>query len=88
MTDSATRARGWIPGYIVVNLKVDWITVPPPLEQGGPEVLDGDGQPVWFLPRGEGQVLRTAGLRPETYQGRPVLTWWEGEENAAAVSVY
>ncbi len=42
----------------------------------GPMILDGTGQLVWFdpLPRG---VFAT-NLQVQTYEGQPVLTWWQG----------
>lgn len=43
--------------------------------QYGPMILDGAGQLVWFkaIPHGS----RAADLRAQTYEGRPVLTWWQ-----------
>jgi Arylsulfotransferase (ASST) len=44
--------------------------------QKGPEILDANGQPVWFEPvAGPDQA---ADFRVQTYEGKPVLTWWEG----------
>jgi hypothetical protein len=45
----------------------------------GLELLDGNAQLVWFrpLPKGVGAT----DFRPETYHGRPVLTWWEGKSS-------
>jgi hypothetical protein len=42
----------------------------------GPEILDGDGNVVWFqaVPAGE----EAADFRTQTYEGQPVLTWWQG----------
>ena len=41
--------------------------------QGGPMILNGLGQLVWFHP-----VSGTAAnLEVQRYQGRPVLTWWQ-----------
>ncbi|QXJ22368.1 aryl-sulfate sulfotransferase [Actinomadura graeca] len=42
----------------------------------GPLILDGDGRPVWFHPVPDGELA--ADLRVQRYQGRPVLTWWQG----------
>lgn len=44
--------------------------------QSGPLILDQDGRPVWFKPMPRGWFATN--LRTQTYQGRPVLTWWEG----------
>ncbi|HUY55997.1 MAG TPA: arylsulfotransferase family protein [Candidatus Nanopelagicaceae bacterium] len=43
---------------------------------GGPEIVDGQGQVVWFdpLPLGES----ACDFKVQTYQGQPVLTWWQG----------
>jgi hypothetical protein len=44
--------------------------------QRGPEIVDANGQPVWFEPvPGPDQA---ADFRVQTYKGKPVLTWWEG----------
>lgn len=40
-------------------------------------IVDSDGEPVWIHPLGE---ARSYDLRAQEYQGRPVLTWWRGEQ--------
>jgi hypothetical protein len=42
----------------------------------GPEILDQNGNPVWFQPVGPGE--EAADFRTQTYEGKPVLTWWQG----------
>ena len=42
----------------------------------GPEILDQDGNVVWFQPVPAGQ--EAADFRTQTYKGKPVLTWWQG----------
>ncbi len=42
----------------------------------GPEILDQNGNVVWFQPVPAGQ--EAADFRTQTYRGRPVLTWWQG----------
>jgi hypothetical protein len=44
--------------------------------QGGPLIVGDDGQPVWFLPLGDG--VRATDFRVQEYAGRRVLTWWQG----------
>lgn len=44
--------------------------------QTGPLIVDDAGDVVWSLPVGE--RASAADFRVQTYQGRPVLTWWEG----------
>jgi hypothetical protein len=43
----------------------------------GPEITTGAGQPVWFDPAPAG--LAASDFRVQTYEGKPVLTWWEGD---------
>lgn len=40
-------------------------------------IVDGEGEPVWVHPTASDDVT-VADFRVQTYQGRPVLTWWEG----------
>jgi hypothetical protein len=42
----------------------------------GPEILDSQGNVVWFqaVPAGE----EASDFRTQTYDGQPVLTWWQG----------
>ncbi len=42
----------------------------------GPEILDHDGNVVWFHAVPAGQ--EAADFRTQTYDGHPVLTWWQG----------
>ena len=42
----------------------------------GPEILDQNGNVVWFKPVPAGQ--EAADFRTQTYKGQPVLTWWQG----------
>jgi FlaG/FlaF family flagellin (archaellin) len=45
--------------------------------QTGPMIVDPQGQLVWFhaVPKGDDAT----DFQVETYQGRPVLVWWEGQ---------
>ncbi len=42
----------------------------------GPEILDHEGNVVWFHAVPAGQ--EAADFRTQTYDGQPVLTWWQG----------
>jgi len=44
----------------------------------GPEILSPSGQPLWFqaVPQGDAAT----DFRTQTYDGQPVLTWWQGTE--------
>jgi hypothetical protein len=46
----------------------------------GPEIIDPNGQLIWFKPmHGDTSV---ADFRVQRYNGRPVLTWWQGSVTA------
>jgi hypothetical protein len=49
--------------------------------QWGPMIVDPAGRLVWFLPL-TGSLQEAANLRVQQYQGQPVLTWWQGFQNA------
>jgi hypothetical protein len=49
--------------------------------QWGPMIVDPAGQLVWFLPL-SASTDQAANLRVQQYQGQPVLTWWQGFQNA------
>ena len=42
----------------------------------GPEIIDNQGHVIWFHPVPAGQ--EASDFRTQTYDGRPVLTWWQG----------
>jgi hypothetical protein len=42
----------------------------------GPMIVDGDGDLVWYRPVPDG--TQATDFRVQTYQGEPVLTWWQG----------
>jgi hypothetical protein len=48
--------------------------------QNGAMILDASGELVWFHPVPSGDMA--ADLRVQRYQGRPVLTWWQGYSGA------
>ena len=59
--------------------KGDFFVAPTGLQTtyaNGPEILDQDGNVVWFKPIPTGQ--QAADFRTQTYKGKPVLTWWQG----------
>jgi outer membrane protein assembly factor BamB len=45
--------------------------------QAGPLIVDERGETVWSAPQSGTAVA--ADLRVQTYEGEPVLTWWEGQ---------
>ncbi len=42
----------------------------------GPEIVNSQGNVVWFQPVPAGQ--EASDFRVQTYNGQPVLTWWQG----------
>jgi hypothetical protein len=48
--------------------------------QNGPEILDSRGRLIWFDPVPAGDMATN--LQVQRYQGRPVLTWWQGFSDA------
>jgi hypothetical protein len=44
--------------------------------QHGPLIVDNAGEPIWFRPSG---TLLVHNFRVQELEGKPVLTWWEGE---------
>ena len=50
--------------------------------QDGPMILDGGGGLVWFKPEPPGTFVTD--FKVQSYQSQPVLTWWQGNENAGS----
>jgi Arylsulfotransferase (ASST) len=44
--------------------------------QDGPMIIDDSGKLVWSHPIGDGNLATD--FRVQSYEGKPVLTWWEG----------
>jgi arylsulfotransferase ASST len=49
----------------------------------GPELLGPYGGLTWFDPVPKGSYVTD--FRPQSYQGKPVLTWWQGNVNESGV---
>lgn len=69
-----TRKPGLAPGDFLAATA----GVPRPgngaVSAGGPLIMDSHAQPVWFSPV-KGQAFN---LQQQTYQGKPVLVWFQG----------
>jgi Arylsulfotransferase (ASST) len=61
------RAQGSSPGYILVALKEG-------AGEHGPMIVDDQGQLVWYS-----KYRSARDFRVQRYQGKPVLSWWEGK---------
>ncbi len=46
-------------------------------DQSGPAILDPDGGLLWFHPAPKGETAND--FRVQQYDGKQVLTWWEGK---------
>lgn len=46
----------------------------------GPEIVDDQGRPVWFNPV-PSEDEQATDFRVQSYRGRPVLTWWQGNSH-------
>ena len=65
----STPAKGVGHGAVFVAPKMS-------ASQRGPMIIDPSGELVWFHPlAGTAQAFD---FRAQTYDGKPVLTWWEG----------
>jgi hypothetical protein len=67
--DVTTSRPGMAPGMVFVAPKAG-------RGQDGPMILDRAGHVVWFKPAANRE--EATDFRVQTYQGRPVLTWWQG----------
>jgi EmrB/QacA subfamily drug resistance transporter len=77
--ESAAPGAQHLPGYLMLANFFD-VTHPPIVGQSGPLVLDSSLSPVWFAPVPTNLVA--SNLEAQTYDGRPVLTWWQGDVSA------
>jgi hypothetical protein len=70
--DVVTQRPGTAPGFLFLTPQqyLDETTL------RGPQIVDDQGRMVWFRPIEEG--TSATNFRVQTYQGEPVLTWWEG----------
>jgi hypothetical protein len=64
------------PGYVFITPTGPGGLTPLPNAVQGPEILDNQGRPVWFLPAGGNRLA--SDFRIQTYQGQQVLTWVQG----------
>ena len=75
-TTTPTNTAKLAPGYILTANFYD-LNHPPMVGQSGPMMLDNNLQPVWFKPVPIDDVAGNLSL--QVYDGKPVLTWWQGE---------
>ncbi len=88
--DHFVSAPGLQPARVVVNhlpSHAEWgyVFVAPQAGpvQNGPLILGPLGGPIWFMPLPRNDTA--SDFRAQTYQGRSVLTGWQGNVNGAGV---
>ncbi|MEA2424331.1 MAG: hypothetical protein QOH13_741 [Thermoleophilaceae bacterium] len=71
-------SRGQAPGFIFAAIFQNKFLQPPLTGQGGPMILDNQGRYVWLQPANATTAPDTLNLQVQTYQGKQVLTYWNG----------
>jgi len=91
VSKTSKKARGGgsvmltpLPSPVVHPENNNSITINP-VGPGGPMIVDGNGNLVWFQQLAPPEVA--ANLRLQQFHGRKVLTWWEGTVTPAAFGV-
>lgn len=72
------------PGYFMVANFKNLSAKQPMTGQSGPLILDHNLQPVWFDPIKTNALA--ANLHAQGYNGKPVLTWWQGVVTPAGIT--
>src|SRR5215211_1874216 len=85
VVEVTTYAHGTAPGYIFCAPKNGPGEAGP--GQDGCLILDDSGQPVWFSPV-EREAMDVMDFKLQSYRGREVLTWWEGEHTGFGKGEY
>ncbi len=67
--------QGTAPGFVFIAAKDQ-------TRPGGPMILDDNGEVEWFR---DVSPLQATDFRAQTYQGKPVVTWWQGAFNKAGI---
>src|SRR3954452_16506706 len=71
-------SRGQAPGFIFAAVFQNKFFTDPLVGQGGPMILDSKGHYVWLKPA-TSAAPDTLNLQVQRYQGKPVLTYWDGK---------
>jgi hypothetical protein len=83
-TTQKTQFSKLAPGdFMVANFK-NLASKNPMVGQSGPLVLNDNLQPIWFDPIGVNALA--ANLKVQSYNGKPVLSWWQGVVSASGVT--
>ncbi|WP_339154101.1 arylsulfotransferase family protein [Actinomadura luteofluorescens] len=76
-----TLRDGVAPGHLFMSPQ----SIMEPGAPHGLQITDDRGRVVWYFPLPEGEYATN--LRVQRYQGRPVLTWWQGEATSTGVGM-
>ena len=79
MTGGPASVGERLPGDIMIANFYD-LTQQPMVGQSGPLILGDNLQPIWFKPVPTNVVA--SNLDAQTYDGKPVLSWWQGDVTA------
>jgi hypothetical protein len=83
-TDVPTKSGQLAHGDFLLDSFPNVAVKGPMTGQGGPLILDRNRQPVWIDPVGTNVV--SSDLQQETYEGKPVLVYWQGIVTASGAS--
>ena len=83
-TTQKTQFSKLASGYFMVANFKNQAYKQPMTGQSGPLILDHNLQPVWFDPVGVNAFA--ANLKAQTYNGKPVLSWWQGTVSSSGVT--
>src|SRR3954453_11772890 len=70
-------AKGQAPGYVFIAMFQNKFFTTPLVGNGGPMILDNKAHYVW-LKNASKIAPDTLNLQVQRYQGKPVLTYWDG----------
>src|SRR3954452_20131222 len=77
LTVNTSASKGQAPGYIFIAMFQNKFFTDPLVGKGGPMILDNKARYVW-LKNATKSSPDTLNLQVQRYQGKPVLTYWDG----------
>ncbi|HUJ93195.1 MAG TPA: arylsulfotransferase family protein [Gaiellaceae bacterium] len=73
--DGTARGSIFLAPFDITAASGAYQSTPNSQSHSGPLIVDDFGEPIWFLPLGSTTAMD---VRLQQYQGRTVLTWYEG----------
>ncbi|HEY2072913.1 MAG TPA: arylsulfotransferase family protein [Gaiellaceae bacterium] len=73
--DGVSRGSIFLAPFDISAAQGAYQSTPNSQSHSGPLLVDDRGEPIWFLPLGSTTAMD---VRVQEYQGRTVLTWYEG----------